>query len=255
MTVMKSFKGAMIGVAVLSLGACANVEYSDDFAAMDPYEDTNRAIHSFNVALDRNVLQPVSQGYDFVTPATFKLMLGNGFDHLTEPVNMVNHFLQGEPMSGAQSFGRIAINTLVGMGGFLDPATDFGLPREETDFGVTLGKWGVESGPYLVLPFLGPTTGRDIGGFVVDSAFAPMTYLSYVPADVTVMDSVVTGVRVTDLVDSRHRNADLIDEVLYESLDSYVTLRSVYLQRRRALVSNGIDDDTLPSIFDEEETN
>jgi len=253
MAAMTSLRSIAILGAALSLAACANVEYTDDFAAMDPYEETNRAIHSFNVALDKSVLQPVAQGYDFVTPGTIKLLIGNGLEHLTEPVNMVNHFFQGESMYGMQSFGRIAINTFVGMGGLLAPATDFGLTRKNTDFGVTLGKWGVEAGPYLVLPFLGPSTPRDAGGFLVDRAFSPTTYLTYAP-DVTVAGSVSAGVRATDVVDTRFRNADLVDEVLYESLDSYVTLRSVYLQRRRAMIANGNGDENLPSIFDEEET-
>jgi len=249
MTRLVSVRVALAGVAMLGVGACAQVEYTDDFAAMDPYEETNRSIHAFNVALDRNVLKPVSEGYDFITPATIQLMVGNGLEHLRQPINMANHFLQGEPMSGLQSLGRIAVNTLVGMGGLLDPATEFGLRNEGTDFGVTLGKWGVESGPYLILPFLGPSTPRDLGGLVVDRAFSPQTYFTYAP-DVTVGDSISSGITVATVIDGRNRNADLIDEVLYESLDSYVALRSVYLQRRNAKIGNG--EDTLPSIFDEE---
>ena len=235
--------------ALLSLGACATTDSEAGLAGMDPYEETNREFHEFNVGLDTVLLRPVAQGYDFVTPATIQHLVGNGVSHLTMPVVMINHFLQGDVMAGLRDLGRITLNTVLGAGGLLDPATEFGLPREETDFGVTLGKWGVESGPYLVLPLLGPSTTRDFGGFVVDFAFTPTTYTGVTGSDF--LNTASLPLNVLDRVDTRNRNADLIDEVLYESADSYVTLRSIYLQRRRALVASGEDSlDTLPDIFE-----
>lgn len=239
---------AVSGFALATLAACASVDTEAGFAAQDPYENTNRAIHSFNVGVDRAVLRPVAQGYDFVTPATFQHMIGNGLSHLDLPVDMMNHFLQGDGMAGLRTLGRITLNTVLGMGGLLDPATEFGLPREQTDFGITLGRWGAESGPFLMLPLLGPSTPRDLGGFVVDLAFSPQTYFGITGSDTVNVLSI--PLNVVERVDTRNRNADLIDELLYESADSYVTLRSVYLQRRAAQIAGDDATDALPDIFE-----
>ncbi|MEM6489805.1 MAG: VacJ family lipoprotein [Pseudomonadota bacterium] len=223
-----------------TLGACA--------AGEDPYEATNRRFHDFNVALDSNVLRPVAQGYDVVAAGPIKLMIGNGLNHLELPVDFANYVLQGESRLALRVLGRFTLNTVVGAGGLLDPATEFGLPREETDFGVTLGKYGVAGGPYLVLPLLGPTNPRDLGGSVVDMAFSPTTYTGFSSSDA--LNLLSAPLPVVDVVDSRAQNADLIDELLYESTDSYVTLRSVYLQRREAQILG--EDASVPDIFDEE---
>lgn len=241
----------IMGGALLSLAACASTDPDAGFAAMDPYENTNRAIHDFNVAVDRNVLRPAAQGYDFVTPAVFKHLFGNIFSHLDLPVDFANYLLQGDMRAAGRTLGRFTLNTTIGGGGFLDPATEFGLAREETDFGVTLGKWGVEPGAYLVLPLFGPSTPRDLAGFVVDRAFSPTTYIGY-GTDATAWEVLNPSLAVLERVDLRDRNADLIDELLYESEDSYVTLRSVYLQRRQSLVAGGDSTEALPDIFDEE---
>ncbi|MEM6944589.1 MAG: VacJ family lipoprotein, partial [Pseudomonadota bacterium] len=161
---------------VLGLGACASAPEGDGFAAQDPYESTNRAIHDFNVTLDDNFLRPVAKGYDVVAFGPLKSMIGNGLQHLELPVDFVNYLLQGEGRLAGRTLSRFVLNTTLGAGGLLDPATEMGVAREETDFGVTLGKWGVGSGPYLVLPLVGPSSPRDAAGFVVDRAFSPGTY-------------------------------------------------------------------------------
>ncbi len=144
------------------------------------------------------------------------------------------------------------MNTVGGAGGFLDPATEAGLPRQNTDFGLTLGKHGVAEGNYIVLPLFGPSTTRDTVGLVVDRALHPLTYLGYIfpgaPAGTGI------AVAVTERVDTRHQSFDLIDDLLYESADSYVSLRSVYLQRRRAQVAGeDAGTDAMPDIFGDEE--
>lgn len=238
------------GLALTALAACASAGPEAGFAAQDPYEDTNRVFHDINVGIDRAVLRPVAQGYDFVTPATFQHMIGNGLSHLDLPVDMANHFLQGEAMAGLRTLGRLTLNTVLGMGGLLDPATEFGLPREQTDFGITLGRWGAGQGAYLVIPLIGPSTPRDLAGFVVDLAFSPQTYFGITGSDTVNVLSI--PLNVVERVDTRNRNADLIDELLYESADSYVTLRSVYLQRRAAQIAGEDATEALPDIFDEE---
>ncbi|MEL6197635.1 MAG: VacJ family lipoprotein [Pseudomonadota bacterium] len=239
---------AIAMLLVVSLGACASVPEDQGFAAQDPYENTNRKFHAFNVGLDRYVLRPAAQGYDVVAVGPLKSMIGNGFNHLALPGDFANHLMQGEFRAAGRTLGRVILNTGLGMGGLLDPATEFGLPRESNDFGVTLGKWGVSSGAYLVVPLLGPSSPRDLGGFAVDQAFSPTTYFGFVDA---IPGGTGVAMTATERVDLRNQNADLIDEILYESPDSYVTLRSIYLQRRQALVA-GEDAEALPDIFDDD---
>ncbi|MEM1385403.1 MAG: VacJ family lipoprotein [Pseudomonadota bacterium] len=237
-------------ICALGLSACASTDPSAGFEGLDPYENTNRKIHNFNVTLDRNFLRPVGQGYDFVTPTLFQHVIGNGLNHIDLTNDFANYLFQGELKAASRSLGRFTLNTVLGLGGLLDPATEFGLPKEDTDFGVTLGKWGVDSGAFLMLPFLGPSSPRDLGGFIVDRAFDPGTYLG----TVTGGDLYGPITFVVGTVDQRARNADLIDDVLYNSADSYVTLRSIYFQRRNAQITGGADTDALPDIFDDEDT-
>jgi len=232
-----------------ALQACTATGPREGFAASDPLEPANRVFHEVNVRLDRFLLRPVAQGYDLVTPTVVKHMIGNGFDHLDSVSHLANHILQADVDGTMETLGRFTINTVFGAGGLLDPATEFGLSKQDTDFGITLGKNGVAEGPYLMLPVLGPSTLRDLGGFVVDQAFSPTTYIGSV-ADSDAVGPLLTGL---DVVDNRDRNRDLIDDVLYESADSYVTIRSAYLQRRRARIAGDEIGDQLPDIFDEPE--
>lgn len=236
--------------AVLAgLTACASTE-PGNLSATDTSPGFNRAMHDFNVAVDRHFFRPAAQGYDIVTPTLFKHLLTNGFSHLTLPADLVNFVLQGEVDPALETLGRFTLNTVVGAGGLLDPATEFGLRKRDTDFGLTLAKHGVPEGNYVVLPLIGPSTTRDTFGAIFDLAMHPVTYLGYVAPSV----SPQLGITLTtvDLLDRRNRNADVIDELLYESEDSYVSLRSVYLQRRRAQVAGEAGGaDVLPDIFDD----
>jgi len=240
--------------AALLLSACAGAGPGASFSERDPYEETNRTFHNFNVALDRNVLRPAAQGYDAVTPAVAKHILGNTFNHLDTINDFANYALQGELDGAGTALARFVVNTVLGAAGTLDPATEFGLPKEDTDFGVTLGKYGVGEGAYLVLPFLGPSTSRDLGGRVGDLALNPLTYsFTYAGVfDSTVVNILSPASNVIEVVDDRSANFDLIDDVLYNSDDSYISLRSVYLQRRDALISGDTAGETLPDIFDDE---
>ena len=244
MTLPRACRTGAALALVATLAACASPQPGDEFA--DPYESFNRRVHAGNVRLDENILRPAAQGYDAVTPETVQYLFGNGLDFLEQPRYFVNYLLQGDIDASLRVLGRVVLNTTLGVG-VLDPATEFGLPSEPTDFGVTLGKWGVGEGAYLVLPLIGPTTTRDLGGTVVDKGFSPTLYVGlFTNADA--VGPLVSGVNV---VDGRDRNADLIDEVLYNSPDSYVTLRSIYLQRRRALIRGETSPESLPDIFDE----
>jgi phospholipid-binding lipoprotein MlaA len=242
-------KWTALAFAAAVVGGCAGEARRDGLAASDPYESFNRKMLNVNKSLDRYALRPVSQAYDAAVPTTIRFVIGNGFDYLETPVHFANYLLQGDVENSLETLGRFALNTVLGGVGMLDPATEFGLPRQETDFGITLARWGVAEGPYFVLPLFGPATARDLPSFVVDRAFYPPTYVGPF-TDVGFFNPVANGI---ELVDTRARNADLIDELLYETEDTYVTLRAAYIQRRRAMAAGEEGEiDNLPDIFDDE---
>lgn len=247
-TLVEAVRRSVLLLLVIGLTACASVDPNSDFAEVDKFEGVSRDIHKFNLAFDRNLVRPVAQGYDAVTPELIKFLLRNGLSHLSLPRDFANHLLQGEVKPALESLGRFTINTVLGAGGLLDPATEFGLKKRETDFGTTLARHGVGEGTYFVFPFLGPSTTRDTVGRIVDLAFAPTTYLGYVKPGLS--PEVPIAVFTLDVIDFRAQNMQSIDEILYESEDSYVSLRAVYLQRRRALAA-GEDGkaESMPDIF------
>ena len=239
-------------VLAVTVSACSSPGPGAPIADRDRFESTNRFFHDNNVFLDRNIVRPIAQGYDFITPELFKHMLGNAYSHINTVGDFANYVFQGDVDAALVALGRFTVNTIVGAGGLLDPATEFDLPKEDTDFGVTLGKYGVGEGSYLVLPLLGPSTTRDAWGGVVDRGLDPRTYVGLF-VDGTIVDVALPSATALELIDARNRNADLIDDVLYNSADSYVTLRSIFLQRRDSLIrgEEGATD-ALPDIFDQE---
>ncbi|HUS55967.1 MAG TPA: VacJ family lipoprotein [Thermohalobaculum sp.] len=248
MTLIYSIRRGAVLALALAVAACATTDPNADMSASDPYRGFNEKMLEVNLVLDRNVIRPAAQGYDYATPTTIKLLLGNGFSHLDLPADFANYLLQGESEMALETLGRFTINTVLGAAGLLDPATDFGLPKQDTDFGITLARRGVGEGGYLVLPLLGPTTTRDFFGGLVDVALTPTTYLGAVAPSV----SPETGLalRATETLHDRNSNAAVIDGLLYESDDPYISLRSVYLQKRRSEVAGDAGGaDALPNIF------
>lgn len=240
---------AVVGLA--GVAGCATPPTDGELIA-DPYIDTNRSIHSFNKGVDTALLKPASEVYDYVTPATVQLLLSNGLNHLRLPGMFVNRVLQGEAEAAGVVLGRFGVNTIGGAGGLLDPATEFGLPFETTDFGVTLATWGADEGPYVELPFFGPATTRHAVGRVVNFALDPSILLTTGIVEAGTALTIASGARTpVDVVNTRHENADIVDDVLYGSEDSYVTARSGYIQNRRRLIAGGeTDTEALPDIFD-----
>ena len=150
-----------------------DVTYAID--AFDPWEPMNRRIYNFNAIFDNYVFLPVVRGYEFVLPGFAQTGISNFFNNLTEVTNLMNSLLQFKFVKAVNTFGRIAINTTVGIGGLIDVATlNDGITREDEDFGQTLGFYGLGPGPYLVLPILGPSNVRDTTGLVVDSVVYSM---------------------------------------------------------------------------------
>jgi phospholipid-binding lipoprotein MlaA len=249
MTLIDAIRRSAAMALTVAVAACATAEPGAELSATDPHEAFNQRMLKFNMVLDRNVLRPAAQGYDFITPATIKHMLGNGFSHLDLPADFANYLFQGEIDPALETLGRFTINTVMGAGGLLDPATEFGLPKRDTDFGITLGKHGVSEGTYWVLPLVGPTTTRDAFGGIVDFALTPTNYLGVIEPSLS--PEVGLALLGVGTIDKRDRNGDLIDEVLYESADPYISLRSIYLQRRRSEVAGDKGGaGALPNIFD-----
>lgn len=238
-------------VGVLGVAGCAT-QPTENALIADPYVDTNRSIHSFNKGVDSAILKPLSEGYDFVTPATVQLLLSNGLNHLRLPGMFINRALQGNAEAAGVVLGRFGVNTLAGAGGLLDPATEFGLPFETTDFGVTLAVWGADEGPYIELPFFGPATARHAVGRVVNFALDPSILLTSGAVEAGTALTIASGARTpVDIVNTRHENADIVNNVFYASDDSYVTARTGYIQNRRRLIAGGeTDTEALPDIFD-----
>ena len=200
----------------------------------DPMESMNRSIFDFNEKLDKNVLKPVASGYKAVTPDVIEPAVGNFFSNLNDVVVIVNDVLQLKFTEAGSDSARFLINTLLGIGGTIDFATDYGFLKRNEDFGQTLGHYGVPDGAYMVLPVVGANSARDMLGGIVDSATSPIFYGGFfMPAFIAPS---LGGGRV---VDARSQLMD-VDKTLEEAaLDKYEFVRDAYLQRRRSLVHDG----------------
>jgi phospholipid-binding lipoprotein MlaA len=200
----------------------------------DPWESMNRSVFSFNERLDTNVLKPVARGYKWIVPDPIETAIGNVFSNLNDIPVTFNNILQLKFKNALRSSGRLLVNSTMGVGGMLDVASGMGLEKQNEDFGQTLGYYGVSSGPYLVLPVLGPSSTRDAGGLMLDLASDPVAVGSFFVAPF-----VGPAVGATRFADTRARwleNDKTLDEA---SLDKYEFTREAYLQRRRNLVYDG----------------
>jgi len=210
------------------LAGCASTGQTRRPDPRDPVEGFNRSMYKFNSAIDRAVLRPVAVAYHDHVPRFMQTGLSNFLDNLSYPTTMVNDFLQGKFVAGLQDTGRILLNSTLGLGGLLDPASAAGLEKNDEDFGQTFGRWGVPPGPYLVLPLFGPSTVRDAGGLAADAIMTPTWY--FVDAWIT-----VSG-RLGDAVNARSLVLKEVADSRAAALDWYTSVRHAYLQHREALV-------------------
>jgi phospholipid-binding lipoprotein MlaA len=219
----------VISLFALLLAGCATVP-SGKRDPRDPWEGFNRASYKFNDTLDRAIAKPVAKGYKKVTPRVVRTGVSNFFSNLGTLTTIANDVLQGKMKQAGQDSGRFLLNSTLGLAGLLDPASAAGLERNNEDFGQTLGKWGVKSGPYLMLPILGPSTVRDTFARLPDQFTYPVNYLED--------DSTRYILRGTEFLDLR---ADLLslDDQIEKSYDKYAFIRNAWLQRREFLVTDG----------------
>lgn len=197
----------------------------------DPYEKINRKVYSFNEFMDRALLIPVTKFYRKAIPELGREGIANFLRNLATPVTLINNVFQGDGNQAFISFWRFTLNTTFGIGGLSDFAGDWGLRDRVEDFGQTAGTYGVGSGPYLILPFYGPSTVRDGAGRVVDLFLDPFSYL--LPDELTIARMALDG------IETRSQTLSLTDEIKRTSLDPYATLRSLYLQSRVDQIHNG----------------
>jgi len=237
----------MLAAASLALAAagCASTSGTGPTDQNDPYEAQNRQVFEMNEKLDRNVALPVATFYVHAVPHPIRDGIHNFLNNLGVPVTFANDVLQGEADRAADSVGRFVINSAFGLGGLIDVAAKVGVREHESDFGETLGVYGVPDGPYLVLPFFGPSNPRDTVGLAVDSTVAdPLFWISWRSSFYYKLADEVIGV-----VDKRAQNINAIRELERSSVDLYATERSLYRQHREAEIHHGKADlENLPNF-------
>jgi len=200
----------------------------------DPLEPFNRSMFNFNDKLDQYVAKPVAQGYEAITPSFVRTGVTNFFSNLGDVGNTVNNLLQGKVADGMESLMRVAMNTVFGLVGVLDIATPAGIPKHSQDFGLTLGNWGMPSGPYLVLPLFGPSTVRDGSAMAVDYRLDPMTYVD---------SDTRTPLRVLNIVNTRANLLNASTLLEEAALDKYTFVRDAWTQQRRNKINEGKEGD------------
>jgi len=213
----------------MSILGCATTS-ENDINSNDPLEAFNRASYRFNSTLDKAVIRPVGKGYDTVFPKPVKTGVSNFFANLDEIPTIFNDVLQGKFSDAVNDTGRLLINTSLGLGGFIDVATDLGLEQHDEDFGQTLAVWGIETGPYLVIPFLGPSTLRDTLARPVDRHYSPKRNVDHIRTRNTIY--------ALELIDLRYRLL-VLDSQLEDALDEYSFVRDAFLMRREYKVYDG----------------
>jgi phospholipid-binding lipoprotein MlaA len=236
----------VLGALVIALAAsgCASTPSPDSVDQNDPYESFNRQIFSMNQTLDNNVALPVAVFYVHAVPEPAREGVHNFLSNLDAPEIFANDVLQGEVTKACTTLGRFTINTTLGIGGLVDAAANFGIEGHKSDFGETLGVYGVDEGPYLVLPVLGPSNPRDAAGYLVDIGLDPTTYITF-------RSSVywMIGRGTLSIVDLRARNIDTIEELERSSVDLYATERSLYRQHRNSVIHGDKPDlQNLPNM-------
>ena len=210
----------------------------------DPLEPVNRAFFAVNEGIDRVILEPVAQVYRVIVPKPMRRGVANVLRNARAPITLANDILQGDADRAGQTMVRFMVNSTVGLGGLMDFAADAGVPHHSEDFGQTLAVWGVGSGPYMVVPVLGPSNPRDLTGRIVDTAFNPTTWLlAGEPIEVRLIPP------GAEMISGREAVLDEARQLRQSSPDFYVTVRDIYGQKRQSEISNGdFAGDPIPDV-------
>ena len=230
--------GVWVVLAWLGGFGCGAIP-TDDFEVYDPLEEFNRTSYEISDSVDRAVLTPVARGYQAVVPDWLELGISNVFQNLRTIPSSINGFLQGKPARGGTDFARVVVNSTVGIGGFFDVASKWGLEYQNEDFGQTLAVWGVKKTRYIYVPMMGPTTLRDLPSTIVRGYVPRLIFGSDYHWGISVLDVVNTRAQLLSASDVRDASA----------LDPYAFTRDAYFQRRKFLIYDG--DPPLDDFFDE----
>jgi phospholipid-binding lipoprotein MlaA len=217
---------ALLAAAAGLIGGCAT-----SGNPKDPIEGFNRAMFGFNEGLDKVIIKPVATGYEAVLPSPIQTGVANFFSNIADLMVGVNNLLQGKPAAAASDAGRVLVNTTMGFLGIIDVASSMGMEKHEEDVGQTFGRWGMDDGAYIVLPFFGPRTARDTLGLIFDVYTDPVAHVDHIPTR-----NVLLATRVIS------DRAELLkaDKIIEEAaLDKYSYVRDAYLQRRQSLIHDG----------------
>ena len=225
----------LLCMAAMLVG-CASIPAGVEPSPHDPWESFNRSVFEFNEGLDAYLLKPVVAGYRFVLPEFVREGIYNFFSNYGDIYNVAYNLLQGKPGYAFNDLMRVVVNTTMGLGGFIDLATPGGLEKHKEDWGQTLGVWGVPAGPYVVLPFFGPSNLRDTFGTVAD---LESDYLFRLLPNVALRNS-ITGLRVVNARNTYYEAGDLLDGA---AIDKYSFMRDAYIQRREYQINEGRDDE------------
>jgi len=234
--VLRKIKQAILLGSVVSMVGCASIPAGSERSPQDPWEPFNRSVFEFNEGLDTYLLKPVVAGYRFILPEFVRDGIYNFFSNYSDIYTALYNLLQGKPDYAFNDFMRVVVNTTMGLGGLIDLATPGGLEKHKEDWGQTLGVWGVPSGPYVVLPFFGPSNVRDTFGTVAD---LESDYLFRLLPDVALRNS-ITGLRVVNARNTYYEAGDLLDGA---AIDKYSFVRDAYIQRRAYQINEGRDDE------------
>jgi len=238
-------------LAALGVSGCVSGPPDDPrtvaaLEANDPYEPMNRISFDINQKFENYFLAPVGEAYITIFPSPVRDATRNFLNNTDTPVILANDLLQGEFARAGDTLARFGINSTIGLGGLLDVAADWGIPRHTEDFGQTLAVWGLDSGPYLYLLGFGPSNMRHLVGTGVDIAFDPATYISWDDRQLLWVPYLRRGIKTIDVYS---RNMNALDEIERSSLDYYASVRSLYQQSRKNAIRNGAPDfDDLPDF-------
>lgn len=236
---------SLVAVGMMALfSGCATVKTPD---AKDPWESWNRSMQSFNDNLDDYLMKPVAKGYQWITPDFVDQGVSNFFSNIDDIGVVTNDFLQGKFLQSTQDSARFLVNTTAGVGGLVDVSSMIDLPKHNEDFDQTLGVWGVPTGPYLVLPFFGPSSPRGVAGLVGDAAMNPFTYVGFYLNPEWLGAAVSVGAGALKVIDARANLLGMEKVASEAALDRYQFFRDAYLSNRNYLVNDGNvpEDDVL----------